>query len=183
MRDFGKQDYEPANSGIGLLFSLLTRYNEICSATYSPDDTMLGISFLVCKKVGSDEVNALRNRMGHSIEAIWDILRMPTGGKVELRVEDLGEYTRLTMMRDILSVTSEEIALIVGIMEEFFETGLLKDTPEDEYDAFPSDDAINNMLIDVKTSTGEKNIIGYRDEGRIVVFDKPLINGKGAAAK
>jgi hypothetical protein len=183
MRDFGKQDYEPADSGIGLLFSLLTRHNEICSATYSPDDTLLGISFLVCRKVGSDEVSALRSRMGNSIEAIWDILRMPTDGKVELKVEELGEYTRLTMTRDVASLTSEEIALIVGIMEEFFETGLLSDTPEDDFDALPSDDAINNMLIDVKTSAGEKNIIGYRDEGRIVVFDKPLIQGKGAAVK
>ena len=99
-------------------------------------------------------------------------------------VEELGEYTRLTMLRDIASLTSEEIALIVGIMEEFFETALLKDGPdEDLYDSLPSDDAINNMLIDVKASSGEKDIIGYRDEGRIVVFDKPLMMGKGATAK
>jgi len=88
------------------------------------------------------------------------------------------------MLRDIASLTSEEIALIVGIMEEFFETALLKDTQdEDIADSLPSDDTINNMLIDVKTSAGEKDIIGYRDEGRIVVFDKPLIAGKGAAVK
>jgi len=68
-------------------------------------------------------------------------------------------------------------------MEEFFETGLLRDNQDDDYDGLPSDEAINNMIIDVKTSTGEKNIIGYRDEGRIVVFDKPLIGAKGAAAK
>ncbi len=184
MRDFGRQDYEPANSGIGLLFSLLTRHSEICSAQYSPDDTKLGMSFLICKKVAGEEVDALRNRMAHSIVAIWDILRMPSDGKMELKVEELGEYTRLTMLRDIASLTSEEIALIVGIMEEFFETALLKDGPdEDLYDSLPSDDAINNMLIDVKASSGEKDIIGYRDEGRIVVFDKPLMMGKGATAK
>ena len=184
MRDQNRQDYEPANSGIGLLFSLLTRHSEICSAQYSPDDTRLGMSFLICRKVAQDEIDALRNRMAYSIDAIWDILRMPADGKIELKVEELGEYTRLTMLRDIASLTSEEIALIVGITEEFFETALLKDTQdEDIADSLPSDDTINNMLIDVKTSAGEKDIIGYRDEGRIVVFDKPLIAGKGAAVK
>lgn len=183
MRDFNRQEYEPANSGIGLLFSLLTRHAEICSAQYSPDDTLLGMSFLVCRKIAEDEVSALRNRLNYSIDAIWDLLRMPSGAKAELRVEELGEYTRLTMLRDIASLSSEEIALIVGIMEEFFETGLLKDGHEDEFDALPSDDTINNMIIDVKTSSGEKDIIGFRDEGRIVVFDKPFVSGKGATAK
>ncbi len=183
MKDMARQEYEPANSGIGLLFSLLTRHNEICSATYTPEDSSLSMAYLVCRKIGQDELAALRNRLVYSIEAIWEILRMPSGSKHELQVDELGEYTRLTVVRDISSLSSEEIALIVGIIEEFFETGLLRDNQDDDYDGLPSDEAINNMIIDVKTSTGEKNIIGYRDEGRIVVFDKPLIGAKGAAAK
>ena len=83
MRDFGRQDYEPANSGIGLLFSLLTRHSEICSAQYSPDDTKLGMSFLICKKVAGEEVDALRNRMAQHSH-IWDISGC-LNGKMELK--------------------------------------------------------------------------------------------------
>jgi hypothetical protein len=95
-------------------------------------------------------------------------------GTVEISYADYDGLTFLEINRNIESLTQEEIALITGVVHEFFDEFLILDQEDalQEEDTLLQEEMIEHMLEDLKDSRQEKRLIGFREEGRVLVFNR-----------
>ena len=93
---------------------------------------------------------------------------------MKLAYAEYDGLTFLEIIRNIESLTQEEIALITGVIREFFEEYLLLDQEDtlQEEDTVLQEEMIEHMLEDLKDSRQEKRLIGFREEGRVLVFNR-----------
>jgi hypothetical protein len=56
VKEVRSKEVDGSSASIGLLVSILVRYPEICTVSYTPDAKMLGFSFMVSRRLEDDEV-------------------------------------------------------------------------------------------------------------------------------
>ena len=78
------------------------------------------------------------------------------------------------MTRDVASLSQEELALVIGLMKDTLGDRLVVDhndgSPDE--DLSMQEELIQEMLEDIKEDKLEKNLIAFREEGRVLVFNK-----------
>lgn len=175
VKEVRTREVDGSSASVGLLVSILVRYPEICTVSYMPDTRLLGFSFMVSRKVESDEFEAFRTRAVASISVYLDLLRFNESPVAEIESSDLGIVTQIKIVRDVVTLTGEEISLLIGLTLEAFSDDLVTDRQEalEEEEAIVQEEFIANLLADLKETTQEKRLIGFREGGRVVVFNRP----------
>ena len=104
----------------------------------------------------------------------WDVIRVDETKTIDISCDNLDKMMRIEVCRDLSTLTAEEISLMVGIVTQRFGDNLVKDRCEDlpEEDVFVHEEMIRNLLADVTDASQEKKIIGFREEGRVMVFNR-----------
>jgi hypothetical protein len=164
---------ESFSNSMSLIAFLLVRYPEIGTVRYDPDRKTLQFSFMLVKALSNEEYADFKDQLLLSLSAISDLQgRKP--GQTDVSYADYDNLTFLEILRDIDSLSQEEISLIIGIVHQFFEGSLLLDQEENsqEEDAVLQEEMIEHMLEDLKDSHQEKKLIGFREEGRVLVFNR-----------
>jgi hypothetical protein len=165
----------PANQGgtVSLFVSILVRYPEVASVTYRRESHCLRLSVLVRSGLPEERVAALRERIGKSIQAYVRLVDRET------RVFDLAVKARqgvsvVEMWRDIDSLTQNELSLILTVVREFFGDELVVDSlPHVESeDLAVQEELIEEMLDDLRDFRQQPNLIAFREEGRVLVFNQ-----------
>jgi hypothetical protein len=164
---------ESFSNSMSLIVFLLMRYPEIGSVRFDPDQKTLQFSFVITKKFTGEEFEPFREKLLGSLSAIAEL----QGKQLEMAKIIFAEYEGLTFLeitRDIDSLNQEEIALIIGVVQQYFEGFLLLDQEESvqEEDTVLQEEMIEHMLEDLKDSRQEKKLIGFREEGRVLVFNR-----------
>ena len=174
MRDMYNIETTGATSGVGLLVSILLRYPEVSTVKYEPEANTLDFSFMVREVVDIEKFNTFREEYFSSINVFWDVIRMNDSSTLELSCEVIEGLTKLVVTRDISTLTSEEISLSMALLFGSFGDSLISDRSEEllEEDMLTHEEIIRNLLADVNESVLEKKLIGYREEGRVVVFNR-----------
>lgn len=169
----------PANSSernspsVGLLISVLVRYPEIANVHYDNKDHTLRCSLILARRLLEEEVNSVRDRILGSLEAYF-LLESRKTAVVELKVDVYDEISVLQIRRDVASLTQEEISMVTEIVRDMFPTYLVTEHGEafgDEDPAF-QEEIIEEMLDDLRQSGQQKNLVAFREEGRVLVYNK-----------
>lgn len=164
---------ESFSNSMSLIAFLLVRYPEIGSVRFDPDQKTLQFSFVLTKAIDETDCNNFSDQLNLSLSSIAQLLGREIG-LVEINFTDYQDLTFLEITRDIDSLSQEEIALIIGVVRQFFEERLLLDQEDSvqEEDEILQEEMIEHMLEDLKDSRQEKKLIGFREEGRVLVFNR-----------
>jgi hypothetical protein len=164
---------ESFSNSMSLIAFLLVRYPEIGSVRFDPVQKTLLFSFVLVKALTNEEFEPFKDKLLLSLNNMA-LLQERECGTVEISYAEYDGLTFLEIVRNIESLTQEEIALITGVIHEFFEEHLVLDQEEtlQEEDTILQEEMIEHMLEDLKDSRQEKRLIGFREEGRVLVFNR-----------
>lgn len=161
----------PPSGDAHLVACILARYPEIGSLEYCPDSQQFTFSFLITAT--GLNVPAFRERLKESLQA-YSFL---TGHAVDLLIIDWFEeagVTVLRVVRDLATLRQEELALLVGLVQQEFGDLLVCEAggPSSELDVPIQEELIQHMLEDLRDAPVSRELIGFRREGRVVVYHR-----------
>lgn len=158
----------------GLLVSLLVRFPEISTVKYDPRNQVIRCNFMVKGPVAAEVYEALSTRLRESLEVYHSL----EGRKLEtfhFTQQGLGELTELQTERDVFTLTPEEVYLTVDLMREAWGDQLVADGAADypyEEEFGAQEEYIEQLVADLAANSGRRHLIAFREEGRLVVFNK-----------
>ncbi len=162
-----------ARNSVGLLISILVRYPELASLNFDPKEQSLKFTFLATKLLSEEEFRKLRDLTEASLDAYWNLGRRKPSD-FSFTISSFAGVSVLEMTRDVASLSQEELALVIGLMKDTLGDRLVVDhndgSPDE--DLSMQEELIQEMLEDIKEDKLEKNLIAFREEGRVLVFNK-----------
>lgn len=164
---------EEVSDSIGLLISILVRYPEVGSTNFDPETRNLTLTYTISKVLDSETLNLFKHKLSSCIEA-FHFLQNRRPLMVEIRESAYDKLTMLEVKRDVETITHNEINLITSLMQQSFSNYLLADDNDSflEEDLELQEEMIGHMLENIKGSTFGKKLIAFREEGRVLVFNK-----------
>jgi hypothetical protein len=164
---------ESFSNSMSLIAFLLVRYPEIGSVRFDPEQKIMQFSFVLVKSLDNGDLEQFIEKLTLSLNSISQLQGREVG-QLQIACNEDGGLTFLEITRDVDSLNQEEIALIIGIIQQFFEGSLLLDQEEaaQEEDVLLQEEMIEHMLEDLKDSRQEKKLIGFREEGRVLIFNR-----------
>ena len=171
---FGRKK-KPNIDGINLLVSILVCYPEIGTISYEPKEDALHFSFAMQEVPPREEYESAGELIRESILTYHSIEGFDEG-HIEIYLEGQGHTAFFHVIRDIRTISQGEISMISTIMRERFGNTLIADPdsrPDDfEFDLAAHENAIDHMIGTLKISRVPNRMIGIREEGRVLVFNK-----------
>ncbi|MFZ5646282.1 MAG: hypothetical protein ACOY30_01540 [Bacillota bacterium] len=164
---------EDITDSVGLLISILVRYPEVATINFDPVKKALKFTFIASKILGAAEMDSIRRILLESIEAL-NKLDGKTARMSLVDRQDCDPYTMIEIQRDVETLVQEEIALIVALFQQYFENCLITDEGHSLYgdELLAQEEVIERMLESVRGFAGNRMLFAYREEGRVLVFNK-----------
>jgi len=158
---------------VGLLISILVRYPEVATINFDPEKHLLKFTFIYAQIMSKSELDNLCNKLMDSI-AVYNLLEGKDTKFVSLNHQFCSDLTMIEVNRDVDTLTQEEIALIVELFRQCQQGNLV--TEENghfiEEDLVAQEEIIDHMLESIKCSKQDKPLFAFREEGRVIVFNK-----------
>ena len=168
---------ESFTNSMSLIVSLLVRYPGIATISFDPASKSLQFTFVVARPLTPPEFDRFVGTVKESLAVLLNLSgRMPRLCDLNLSAYDGMSF--LEVRRDIDSLLPDEIALLVSLIDDEFEGELVRDQDETigEEDQAIQEEVIEHMLEDLKDSRQEKKLIGFREEGRVMVFNRASLH-------
>jgi len=164
---------DETGDSVNLLTSILVRYPEVATINFDSEQQLLTFTFILTRPIPENGVASLRDKLLASI----DVYNWLEGRSVRYAtVAHLpGEQlTRVEVQRDVESLEREEIGLIVEIFRQHLKNDLVTEANEPLAgdDVLFQEDVIDQSLQVLKEASEGKCLFAFRDEGRVLVFDK-----------
>lgn len=169
-RGAGEECLEASDKEIGLLVALLVRYPEISAVRVEPADAAFRLSFTLSAEPDSERLASFEHTLRLGLGALsrlggWEAARL------EVRIRRHGEISLLDVVRDVDTLSAEEFPVLLGIVKDLFGNLLImeeaiEEEPVDEDEEF----ALADSLAGLREWRAERTWIGFRDEGRVLVF-------------
>lgn len=153
--------------GVGLLISILLRYAEVGSVYYWPERQALKITFML---MGEANIDSLRRNLLLALE-VYHQLEQSAMRDCDIACCSDEQIHVLTIVRDVESMTQNEVGLIVDFVKRECAECLVCDAidlPEEEQQL--QEELIEHMLANIQNSEIDKNVVAVREEGRVLVF-------------
>lgn len=161
------------SDGVNLLISLLIRYPEIGTVSFVPQNNCFKLKFMLSAIPSTSEFFTMKKLLIDSITAYTILEGLPL--KIyEFELYPYDEVAMLSVIRDFKTISKNEIALIIALLRENFEKYLIID-PNDsllEEDLLLQEEVIEDMLENIKTQYFLHPLIGIRENGRVLIFNK-----------
>lgn len=164
--------YESSNS-VGLLISVLLSYPEIATMRFCPDSRCLRFAFMLSKSVTSRQFSSFKAWFEESLRVLSDLTKNQLT-VLEVTRTEAEDFCMLEVKRDIESLTREEISLISSLVDDRFGQDLISESGEalSKEDQRVQEELIDQMLEDFRESAHERVLVGFREDGRVLVFNK-----------
>lgn len=162
---------EDMTSSVNLLISILIRYPEVSTINYDPESRTLKFSFLFQYKFKKSELEYIEKILKDSID-VYNRLETKEPGYIEIASDNMDDYTIIKIERDVDTLIQEEIALIVQCLQQSVKTRMLIENAPYEEDLEMQEELIESMLESVKCCHESKRLFAFREEGRVLVFNK-----------
>lgn len=169
--------------GVAFLTALLVRYREIGSARLHQSGNRLRLDFYLHRQLTDEEWQEFHERLLLSWRVFFQLQRLsPELYQVQrgqapyhempFLVDEDGwvEVGTLQVDRDLPTVTLEELALIVSLINEFFDDALALNEEAPNEDAEQQDEVIHRCLERVRATPGEATLTGFRDDMRVLIY-------------
>jgi hypothetical protein len=164
---------EEVSDSIGLLISILVRYPEVGTINYDPLKQQLKFTFIFSCVLDDKELVNFKKTMVDSIDT-YNFLEDRTPDFIDVNSYLCENFTMLEVTRDVGTLTQEELSLTIELVHLGFSHSLVTEKNEAvlEEDLIMQEELIEHMLENIRVSTPEKNLIAFREEGRVLVFNK-----------
>lgn len=158
---------------VSLLISMLVRYPEVGSVKYEPRQQTIKIGLILTGEL-SDEVWATIEPAIIDTVEVYQMIEQREPEILELERESFGNLTALSITRDVVTMTPEEIYIIIEFFKERFAGRLVAEQVDwsGEEEMIAQDELIENVLADLEGSRTGRNLIAIREDGRVMVFQK-----------
>jgi hypothetical protein len=168
-----KQDDERVSNGVNLLISILVRYPEIGTINFDAEKNTLKLTFMLSGIPDDGTFAKIRRILLNSIAA-YHMLEGSKEVTADVKLSSCGEVAMLAILRDVQTLSKGEITLIIALLRENLKDRLVVDDNDAmlEEDLLVQEEVIDNMLETIKTQRSGKGLIGIREDGRVLVFNK-----------
>ena len=158
---------------VGLLISILVRYPEVSTINFSPEKQLLKFTFIFSRVLGDNELAGLKGRLMDSIE-VYNLLEGKETLQVDINHNVCDNLTMIEVQRDVHSLAQEEITLIVELFRQHLNSNLVTEENDRliEEDIVAQEEMIEHMLQCMKGSAENKYLFAFREEGKVLVFNK-----------
>lgn len=164
---------EDVSDSVSLLISILVRYPQVGSINFDPDMQALKFNFIFAQEFKESDLQKFKTDFVNSLET-YNFLEGKKPSEIILTYQRGENLTILEVKRDVDTLSHEEISLIIALVEENFLQTLV--TEKNEYfleeDLQMQEEMIGHMLESLKGTTQGKKLIAFREEGRVLVFNK-----------
>lgn len=164
---------EGLQNSVGLLISILVRFPEVCTIKYQPEEQTLRFTFMVNELLSAQRFGLFADSLKESLRTFASV----TGRRMRVCLLEKNECSDVALVeihRDVESLSREEIALISGLITQHFGGTVVKEVGEpllEEDQAF-QEELIEHMLEDFRHCGVSRDLIGFREGGRVFVFNK-----------
>jgi hypothetical protein len=168
-----QQDSDSISHGANLLISILVRYPEIGKINYDAATGTIRMTFMLSGNPDAAELSTIRELLLASIAA-YHTLEDISGANTAVRTSTCDTVAMLTIDRDVETLSKGEITLVIALLRESLEDRLVTDENDAilEEDLLVQEEVIGTMLESMKKDHGANGLIGIREDGRVLVFNK-----------
>ncbi|WP_366921756.1 hypothetical protein MFMK1_002172 [Metallumcola ferriviriculae] len=166
---------EEVSDSIGLLISILVRYPEVGTINFDPKHNVLKFTFILSHRVTEDQIEVFSKEFKECVETFSHIADTVLRDN-RLICWEHDEVMLIEVYRDVESLSQDEIAMLISLLYKHFLGILVADENDSffEYDLDYQEELISNILesIEMGTELPEGKLIAFRDDGKVMVFNK-----------
>lgn len=171
----GYEVQDDLTDSVGLLISILVRYPEVSVINYDPSKQIFKFNFICSRVINESEFNDFKKYFLECMQS-FNYLEKKNANLIEISHQVYDDLTLLEIKRDVASLAQEEISLAVQIVCQYWRGNLVSDFDDHatcvEEDLIIQDEIIEHMLESIKGSVQDKYLYAFREEGRVIVFNK-----------
>lgn len=168
-----KDEKKPNMDCVNLLTSVLIYYPEISKISIEPDEKIY-INYIIQKILTDEEIEKTRTLLEECLKSYHYLEKTQVEcDEVKVNIEE--KATFITMKRDMKTFSHGELRLINTLINEEFGELLIMDTdkiPMIDSTMLAQMDLIDTMFASLKINPVVEKMIGIREAGRVIVFNK-----------
>lgn len=168
-----KDEKKPNMDCVNLLTSVLIYYPEISKISIEPDEKIY-INYIIQKILTDEEIEKTRTLLEECLKS-YHYLEKTQEECDEVKVNIEEKATFITIKRDMKTFSHGELRLINTLINEEFGELLIMDTdkiPMIDSTMLAQMDLIDTMFASLKINPVVEKMIGIREAGRVIVFNK-----------
>ena len=168
-----RDEKKPNMDCVNLLTSVLIYYPEISKISIEPDEKIY-INYLLQKILPDEELEKTRTLLEECLKSYHYLEKTQVEcDEVKINIEE--KVTFITIKRDMKTFSHGELRLINTLINEEFGELLIMDTdkiPMIDSTMLAQMDLIDTMFASLKINPVVEKMIGIREAGRVIVFNK-----------
>lgn len=168
-----KDEKKPNMDCVNLLTSVLIYYLEISKISIEPDEKIY-INYIIQKILTDEEIEKTRTLLEECLKSYHYLEKTQVEcDEVKINIEE--KATFITIKRDMKTFSHGELRLINTLINEEFGELLIMDTdkiPMIDSTMLAQMDLIDTMFASLKINPVVEKMIGIREAGRVIVFNK-----------
>lgn len=168
-----KDEKKPNMDCVNLLTSVLIYYPEISKISIEPDEKIY-INYIIQKILTEEEIEKTRTLLEECLKSYHYLEKTQVEcNEVKVNIEE--KATFITIKRDMKTFSHGELRLINTLINEEFGELLIMDTdkiPMIDSTMLAQMDLIDTMFASLKINPVVEKMIGIREAGRVIVFNK-----------
>lgn len=168
-----KDEKKPNMDCVNLLTSVLIYYPEISKISIEPDEKIY-INYIIQKILTDEEIEKTRTLLEECLKSYHYLEKTQVEcNEVKVNIEE--KATFITIKRDMKTFSHGELSLINTLINEEFGELLIMDTdkiPMIDSTMLAQMDLIDTMFASLKINPVVEKMIGIREAGRVIVFNK-----------
>lgn len=169
-----KQQKKPNMDCINLLTSILLCYPEISEISVEPENEEVYISYTINEILSNTELKQIKEFIQDSIltyQYLEDLI--PEKNDVVLEIKE--KATFINIIRDVKTFSHGELRLLNEIIKDKFGKKLINEldyVPLVNTSVLTQLELIDTMLGSLKINPVEEKMVGIRENGRVIVYNK-----------
>lgn len=168
-----KDEKKPNMDCVNLLTSVLIYYPEISKISIEPDEKIY-INYIIQKILTDEEIEKTRTLLEECLKSYHYLEKTQVEcNEVKVNIEE--KATFITIKGDMKTFSHGELRLINTLINEEFGELLIMDTdkiPMIDSIMLAQMDLIDTMFASLKINPVVEKMIGIREAGRVIVFNK-----------
>ena len=168
-----KDEKKPNMDCVNLLTSVLIYYPEISKISIEPDEKIY-INYIIQKILTDEEIEKTRTLLEECLKSDHYLEKTQVEcDEVRINIEEKAAF--ITIKRDMKTFSHGELRLINTLINEEFGELLIMDTdkiPMIDSTMLAQMDLIDTMFASLKINPVVEKMIGIREAGRVIVFNK-----------
>lgn len=158
----------------GLLISILLSYPEVAAVNYNPETKVIKLTFVLKRQLTDVEEKQITANIDKHL-SIFTFLNnaQPTQQVVSVQAMAEQGISLFQIVRDVNSLSQEEIALIIGVVRGQCKDMLLLENQSSHIEEdLVKENLIASMLERVAEEEQQTRVVAFRHEGRVMVYNQ-----------